>query len=60
MTFLRLQPINQKNQIVRSLHMLLSVAQGPADTPLKKGMQETYRWIETQYLDRKADNPTVS
>jgi len=30
------------------------------DTPLKDGLEKTYRWIETQYRDRKAGKPTVS
>jgi nucleoside-diphosphate-sugar epimerase len=26
--------------------------------PLRQGMEQTYRWIEAQYLDRKAGKPT--
>jgi GDP-D-mannose 3', 5'-epimerase len=28
------------------------------DTPLRKGMEKTYAWIEQQYSDRKAGKPT--
>jgi nucleoside-diphosphate-sugar epimerase len=30
------------------------------DTPLKDGLEKTYRWIEQQYNDRKAGQHTVS
>jgi GDP-D-mannose 3',5'-epimerase len=28
--------------------------------PLRDGLEKTYRWIEQQYLDRKAGKPTIS
>ncbi len=37
-----------------------SVLDWEPDTPLKKGMEATYRWIETQFFDRKAGKPTIS
>jgi nucleoside-diphosphate-sugar epimerase len=30
------------------------------DTPLKDGLEKTYRWIEKQYADRKSGKATVS
>ncbi len=30
------------------------------DTPLRRGLEKTYRWIEGQYADRKAGRRTVS
>ena len=30
------------------------------DTPLRQGLEKTYRWIERQYADRKAGRRTVS
>jgi nucleoside-diphosphate-sugar epimerase len=30
------------------------------DTPLREGLARTYRWIEQQYMDRKAGKPTIS
>ena len=29
------------------------------DTPLRQGMEKTYAWIETQYMNRKAGRPAV-
>ena len=37
-----------------------SVLNWEPDTPLEKGMEATYHWIETQYFDRKAGKRTVS
>ena len=28
------------------------------DTPLRKGMERTYAWINQEYADRKAGKPT--
>ncbi len=37
-----------------------SVLKWEPDTPLRDGMEKTYRWIEQQYVDRKAGKPTIS
>lgn len=40
--------------------MIKSVLGWEPDTPLREGMQATYRWIEGQFQDRKAGKRTVS
>jgi GDP-D-mannose 3',5'-epimerase len=40
--------------------MIKSVLGWEPSTPLAKGLEKTYRWIEQEYQDRKAGKPTVS
>jgi len=40
--------------------MIKSVLAWEPSTPLREGLAKTYRWIETQYRDRKAGKRTVS
>jgi hypothetical protein len=37
---------------------LLSKLNWEPNTPLRKGMEETYAWIKQQYIDRKAGKYT--
>ncbi len=40
--------------------MIKEILNWEPNIPLRKGMEETYSWIEQQYQDRKAGKPTVS
>ena len=40
--------------------MIKSVLGWEPSTPLAKGLEKTYRWIEQEYKDRKAGKRTVS
>jgi nucleoside-diphosphate-sugar epimerase len=40
--------------------MIKEILDWEPNIPLRKGMEETYSWIEQQYQDRKAGKPTVS
>lgn len=40
--------------------MIQEILKWQPSTPLREGLEKTYRWIEQQYLDRKAGKRTVS